>query len=176
VRVYVEFFRGVSAIILLIWVFYALPLMGVELTPMQAGVLALGLNLSAYGTEVVRGAVQAVPQGQTEAAIAVHLSPFQRLRHVVLPQAFTVMLPPYGNLVIEAMKASALVSLITVSDLLYRAQTMRNNNVAESTAIFVPVLLMYFAISLVITAVVRLLERRFGRGLDTGPRAGQAVR
>jgi His/Glu/Gln/Arg/opine family amino acid ABC transporter permease subunit len=64
VRVYVEVLRGVSAIILIIWIYYALPLFGVELTPMQAGVLAFGLNLSAYGTEIVRGSIQAIPRGR----------------------------------------------------------------------------------------------------------------
>lgn len=175
VRVYVEIFRGVSAIILLIWVFFALPLFGIDLTPMQAGVLALGLNLSAYGTEIVRGALQSVPKGQTEAAIAVNLTPFQRLRHVILPQAVVSMLPPYGNLLIEVMKASALVSLITLSDLFREAQILRVNRAAGTVEIFVSVLLMYFILALAITAVIRLLERRFGRGIAV-PQSGRMVK
>lgn len=166
VRVYVEVLRGVSAIILLLWVYYALPLFGVELSAMQAGVLALGLNLSAYGSEVVRAAVTAVPRGQTEAAVAIHLTGAQRLWSVVLPQAVRTMLPPYGNLVIEVMKASALVSLISLSDLTREAQNLRQLRSAESVDIFTAVLVIYFAISLGITGIVRLLERRFGRGLD----------
>ena len=168
VRVYVEVLRGVSAIILIIWIYYALPLFGVELTSMQAGVLALGLNLSAYGTEIVRGAIQAIPKGQTEAAIAINLSGAQRTWSVILPQAMVGMLPPYGNLLIEVMKASALVSLISLRDLLQQAQNLRQLRVADTVAIFVPTLLIYFAIGLAITGIVRLLERRFGRGLDTG--------
>jgi polar amino acid transport system permease protein len=171
VRVYVEVLRGVSAIILIIWAYYALPLFGVELTPLQAGVLALGLNLSAYGTEIVRGAVQAVPPGQAEAATAINLSNRQRLWSITLPQAMVSMLPPYGNLLIEIMKASALVSLIAMRDITQRAQNMRQLRSADTVDIFVAALLIYFAISLGITAVIRLLERRFGRGLDTGRRA-----
>lgn len=165
VRVYVEVLRGVSAIILIVWVYYALPLLGVELSPVQAGVLALGLNLSAYGTEIVRGAVQGVERGQTEAAIAVQLSPWQRLWSVVLPQATVGMLPPYGNLLIEVMKASSLVSLISLADLTYQAQNLRQLRAADTVDIFTAVLLLYFAIALGITGIVRLLERRFGRGL-----------
>lgn len=168
VRTYVELIRGVSAIILIIWIYYALPLFGVELSPMQAGVLALGLNLSAYGTEIVRGAIQAIPKGQTEAAIAINLSAAQRTWSVILPQAMVGMLPPYGNLLIEVMKASALVSLISLRDLLQQAQNLRQLRVADSVVIFGATLLMYFVIALGITAVIRLLERRFGRGLTTG--------
>lgn len=168
VRVYVEVVRGVSAIILLVWIYFALPLFGPELTSMQAGVLALGMNLSAYGTEIVRAGLAAVPRGQTEAAIAVNLSPRQRLWSIVLPQATVTMLPPYGNLVIEVMKASSLVSLISLSDITQRAQNFRQLRTADSIDVFTAVLVIYFVISLGITGIFRLLERRFGRGLDIG--------
>jgi polar amino acid transport system permease protein len=172
-RVYVELFRGVSAIILLFFIFFTLPqLLGIFLSPLQAGVLALGTNMGAYGTEIARGAIQAIPKGQTEAAIAINLSPFQRLRHVVLPQAAVVMLPPFGNLLIEVMKASALVSLIALSDLTERAQNLRTLRGASSLAIFTTVLVMYFLISAAITLGVRALERRFGRGLGVGGKLG----
>lgn len=168
-RVYVEVFRGVSAIILLFWVFFAVPqLLGIQLTPMQAGVLAMAINLGAYGTEVVRGAIQAVPRGQVEASIAVNLSSWDRLRHVVLPQAMIIMLPPYGNLLIEVLKGSALVSLITLNDLMRVAQVMRNNREASSVDIFVGVLLIYFLLAQAIALGTRRLERRFGQGLDIG--------
>jgi polar amino acid transport system permease protein len=168
VRVWVEVFRGVSAIILMFWVFYALPLLGIELEPLTAGVLALGLNTSAYGAEIVRGAVQAVPRGQTEASIAVNLSGAQRLWSIVLPQAMVIMLPPYGNLMIEMLKASALVSLLGLEDITLIGQNLRREPGSDSVEIFVAVLILYFVLSLCITLVVRLLERRFGRGiLDT---------
>jgi polar amino acid transport system permease protein len=172
VRVYVELLRGVSAIILLFWVYYALPLFGVSVSAMQAGILALGLNLSAYGTEIVRGAVQAVPPGQTEAAIAINLSPWQRTKSIILPQAAIVILPPYGNLLIEVLKASSLVSFIALSDIMREARIMQTNRVADTVDIFIAVLLVYFAISLCITGCVRLLERRFGRGLGIRTMAG----
>jgi polar amino acid transport system permease protein len=176
-RVYVEVFRGVSAIILLFWIYFTLPqLFGIFLTPLQAGMLALGTNMGAYGTEIARGAIQAVPRGQTEAAIAVNLSAFQRLRHVVMPQAVVLMLPPFGNLLIEVMKASALVSLIDLSDLTERAQNLRTLRAAGSLEIFTTVLVMYFLISAAITVVIRMLERHFGRGLSVGGQLSGTVK
>lgn len=174
-RVYVELFRGVSAVILLFWVFYVVPLLfDVRLSAMEAGVLALGLNMGAYGTEIARGAIQAVPKGQTEATIALNMSGGQRMRHVILPQAVVTMLPSYGNLLIELLKGTALVSLITLSDLLFAAQQLRTTRAASSLTIFTTVLVMYFVLSLVLTAMVRAAERYFGRGLDTG--RGQTMR
>jgi polar amino acid transport system permease protein len=165
VRVYVEVFRGVSAVILLFWMFFAVPLFGPQLTDFTAGVVALGINMGAYGIEIVRGSLRAVDKGQTEAGVALNLRPAQRMRHVILPQAISGMLPPYGNLLIELLKGTALVSLITLNDITFQAGTLRNLRVDSSVAIFSTVLVMYFAIALVITAMVRLAERYFGRGV-----------
>lgn len=178
VRVYVELFRGVSAIILLFFVFFAWPLLpgvGVFLTPLQAGILALGINLSAYGAEIVRAAIQAIPKGQSEAAVAVNLSARQRLWSVILPQAVVTMLPPYGNLVIEVMKASALLFPIGVHELTNRAQNLRvEAGGPDSVDVFTATLVIYFAISLGIAGLFRLLERRFGRGRDIATLGGLA--
>jgi len=135
-------------------------------------VLALGTNMGAYGTEIARGAIQAVPKGQTEAAIALNLTTAQRLRHITLPQALVTMLPPFGNLLIEVMKASALVSLITLQDLTFEAQNLRVNRAADSVDIFVAVLILYFLMALVITLAVRQAERYLGRGLHVQPPQG----
>jgi len=169
VRIYVELFRGVSAIILLFWVFFALPIMlNIFLSPLYAGVLALGTNMGAYGTELVRGGIRAVPKGQSEAATALNMTGWQRLRHIVLPQAVLTMLPPYGNLCIEVLKASSLVSLIALNDLMRQAQTLRVNGTASSPEIFLGVFLLYGLIAGAITLVVRMLERKFGRAMHTG--------
>ena len=169
VRVYVELFRGVSAIILLFWVFFALPIMlDVFLSPLHAGILALGTNMGAYGTELVRGGIRAVPKGQNEAATALNMTAWQRLRHIVLPQAVITMLPPYGSLVIEVLKGSSLVSLIALSDLMRQAQTLRVNSTASSPEIFLGVFLLYGMMAAAITLAIRLAERKFGHGMDIG--------
>ncbi|MGE3547109.1 MAG: amino acid ABC transporter permease, partial [Kofleriaceae bacterium] len=104
-RIYVELFRGTSILVQLFWFYFAFPLvLGIEIPAMAAGILVLGLNVGAYGAEVVRGAIQDVPQGQHEAAIALDLTRWQRMRHVIVPQALPAMLPPAGNLLIELVK------------------------------------------------------------------------
>jgi polar amino acid transport system permease protein len=168
---YVEVFRGTSVLVQMFWFFFALPAFGVRLTPMAAAVLALGLNVGAYGAEIVRGAIKAVPPGQIEAAIALNMRPMLRMRRVVVPQALVAMLPPFGNLMIELLKGTALVSLITLSDLTFQAQVLRSST-GRTLAVFSLTLLLYFLMALVITGAVRLLERRVSRGLDIGRGAG----
>lgn len=177
VRVYVDVFRGASAIVLLFWAFFALPpLLGVSLSPLRAGVLALGTNMGAYCAELVRGALKAVGRGQTEAAIAINLNAYQRIRHVILPQAVITMLPPYGNLLIEVLKASALVSLIALNDIMRQAQILRNNRVDSTVDVYLGALIIYFLIAGAITLVIRALELRFSRGMDIGRAARTATK
>ncbi len=157
--VYVEVFRGTSALVQLFWFYFVLPLFGVQLPAMLVGIVVLALIAGAYGAEVVRGAIRAVPPGQREAGIALNLTRGQIMRRIVVPQAVPAMLPPAGNLLIELLKNTALVSLITITDLTFRGQLLRSETL-RTTEIFSLMLLMYFAVALVITAGVRLLERK----------------
>lgn len=164
--VYVEIARGLSAIILLFIMFFAVPILfDVRgLSPMVAGVLALGLNMGAYGAEIVRGAIKAVPKGQAEATVSLNMTAYQRLRYVVLPQALAIILPPFGNLSIEILKGTALVSLITLSELAFEVQKLRVNRVviedsATTIALYLNALLIYFVIAQVLARLFRLAER-----------------
>ncbi len=157
--IYVEVFRGTSALVQLFWFYFVLPLFGVQLSAMLVGIVVLALNAGAYGAEVVRGAIRAVPPGQREAGVALNLTRRQIMQRIVLPQAMPAMLPPAGNLLIELLKNTALVSLITITDLTFRGQLLRSETL-RTTEIFTLMLLMYFAVALLITAGVRLLERR----------------
>jgi polar amino acid transport system permease protein len=156
--VYIEIFRGTSLLVQLFWLFYALPLLGVSLSPMSAGIWALSLNIGAYGAEVVRGAILAVDTGQYEAAKALNFTPSRTLWKVLIPQAVVEMMPPFGNLVVQNMKDSALVSLITLSDLTFKAQTIRNETL-QTVPIYVITLLLYFLLALVLTGIMKWLER-----------------
>jgi len=164
---YIETFRGTSALVQLFWLFYVLPYFGITLGAMEVGIFALGLNVGAYGAEVVRGAIGSVPRGQWEACVALNMTRVQTLVRVILPQALVAMIPPWGNLFIELLKATALVSLITLSDLAFKAQQL-NQNTLRTIEIFTTVLLAYLAISLLITLGMRALERRAARGLGRG--------
>lgn len=156
---YVEVFRGTSILVQLYWFFFVLPLLGVELSSFQAGVLALGLNVGAYGAEVVRGAIQAIPRGQIEAATALNMPPGLMMRRVILPQAVVRILPPFGNLLIELLKATSLVALITLSDVTFQALTLRQT-AGRPTEVFLLLLVIYFLIAYPLTLGVRWLERR----------------
>lgn len=166
---YVEFFRGTSLVVQLFWLYFALPLLGIRLPAMVAAVLALTLNFGAYGSEVVRGAITAVPRGQTEAAIALNMTPAQRLWRVILPQALPIMLPAFGNQLIELLKSTALVSLITISDMTFQGVSLRTTTL-RTTEVFVWLLILYFLMAYVLTLGMRRLEQRMytakiGKGL-----------
>jgi polar amino acid transport system permease protein len=162
---YIEFFRGTSIFVQLFWAYFVLPVMGVTLTPMQTGVLALGLNVGAYAAEVVRGAIQSIGREQYEACIALNLGRWQGMRHVILPQAFLVMLPTFGNNAIELLKATSVVSLISLADLTFEAQVVRAQT-GNTLVPFTTILILYFILALAISWAMRRLERRMARGLD----------
>jgi polar amino acid transport system permease protein len=162
---YIELFRGTSLLVQLFWWFFVLPHFGIFLPAMLVGILGIGMNVGAYGAEVVRGAILSVPRGQYEAAIALNMSPLVRMRRIILPQAVLAMLPPWGNLLIELLKGTALVSLITIHDLTFIAHA-ENMRTFQTVEIFTLVLVLYYLLGRgLITPGVRLLERRFSRGL-----------
>ncbi|CAN5655358.1 ectoine/hydroxyectoine ABC transporter permease subunit EhuC [soil metagenome] len=156
---YVEVFRGTSVLVQMFWFFFALPLFGVTLSPFVAGVTALSLNIGAYGAEIVRGSILSVPKGQLEASVALNMTPALRMRRVILPQALVLMMPPFGNLLIELLKATALVSLITIPDITFRGVTLQQTT-GRTTEIFLWLLVLYFAIAYPMTLGVRWIERR----------------
>ena len=167
VRIYVEVFRGTSALVQLFWVYFALPLVGVELGAMTAAILVLGLNTGAYGSEIVRGALRSVAPGQRDAALALGLTTAQAMRCVVFPQAAVAMLPPANNLLVELLKNTALVSLVTIADLTFEAQILRAATL-RSGAIFAGILAAYYLLALGLSHAVRRLERRLARGRAVG--------
>ena len=160
--VYIEAFRGTALLIQLFWMYYVLPDFGVDLPAFAVAVLAVGLNYGAYGAEIVRGSTEAVGRGQREAASALGLSPALSLRLVVLPQAAAIAILPWGNLMVQLVKATSLVSLITIADLSYRAYQL-NQVTMKTTAIFAAVLLLYFALTQSVAAATRWADHRIGR-------------
>lgn len=165
---FIEVFRGTSLLVQLFWLYFALPVFGqligvdLRLPAVLAGTLALSLNIGAYGAEVVRGAIQAVPRSQYEAAQALDFTPRQTLWRIALPQAIPEMMPSFGNLAVQNLKDTALVSLISLGDLAFRAEQIRNFT-QDSTTIYTLLLFMYFGMALVLTAIMKLLERSVGR-------------
>jgi polar amino acid transport system permease protein len=164
-RIYVEIFRGTSIMVQLFWLYFVMPRFGLQLPPIAAGVLALGLNGGAYGSEIVRGTLASFPRGQWEASAALNLPPLSALFDVVLPQAIRTMLPPFGNLSIEVMKGTALVSLISVTDLTYAGYQIYSRTY-QPAEVFSLTLLMYLGLALCLTLLFRVAERWVSRGID----------
>ena len=163
--VYIEIFRGTSLLVQLFWIFFVLPLFGLTLDKFTAGFLAVGMNLGAYGAEVVRGAIQAVPRGQYEAALALNLSPARRMRRIILPQALLIMLPPWGNLFIELLKGTALVALISVADLMFQAKQINGYTFLSMEAFGSALVIYYVMARFAVTPGMRWLERYAARRL-----------
>ncbi|MEV0446904.1 ectoine/hydroxyectoine ABC transporter permease subunit EhuC [Streptomyces sp. NPDC050600] len=166
-RVVVEFFRGTSLYVQLFWLFFALPILGFRLEPLGCAVLALGLNYGAYGAEVVRGAIAAVPRAQSEAAVALGMGPGLRLRRVILPQAHALMVAPFKNLLVQLLKATPLLSLVTVPDLTFEIDQLRSAT-GDTAAAYLLLLVVYGALAMVLSLLMNALERaakaRLGQG------------
>lgn len=158
----IEFFRGSSALVQLFWAFYVLPLFGLTLPPLVCGVLVLGMNTGSYMAELVRAGLDAVPKGQRDASVALGLPPFYRLFRIILPQALPLMVPPFGNELITMLKFTALVSLVTIQDLSFRASLI-GDTLGDNAAIFGLTIIVYFVLALILAALVRVLERAVAR-------------
>jgi polar amino acid transport system permease protein len=170
-RVYVEIWRGTSEVVQLFWIYFVLPLLvGYQVVPLAAGIIVLGLNFGAYGAEIVRGAIQAVPTAQYEGAIALSLTPAQRMRRVILPQALVEMVPPFNNLFIQLLKGSALLTIIAVPEMTNQARNvLMDLYTSQAGLIWTVLLVFYLLLSILITFGMKFVERRAARIVGRGP-------
>ncbi|WP_065815900.1 MAG: amino acid ABC transporter permease [Nitratireductor rhodophyticola] len=159
VRAYTDFIRGTPVLVLVLASFYILSTIGIELNAFQAGVFALAVFCSSHVGEIVRGALQAIPAGQTEAAKAIGLTFSQTFTSVLWPQALRQMLPTWVNTAAEMVKASTLLSVIGVAELLLRTQEIISRNFMSLEFYFLAGLL-YFAINYAIERFGKYVERK----------------
>ncbi|MEQ7918360.1 ectoine/hydroxyectoine ABC transporter permease subunit EhuC [Xanthomonas sp. WHRI 1810A] len=157
--VYVEILRGISALVLLFYLFFILPLFSISLSPMTTGILGLGLTFSAYGSEIVRSALANVSRGQRDALRALDFDSITAFRRIILPQALPFMLPPMGNQLVELLKTTSLVSLITLSDLTFSGGQLITT-LGQQTLIWSIVLVCYFVMAWPLSWLVKRYERR----------------
>lgn len=167
-RFIIEFFRGTSLLVQLMWLFYVLPLFGPSLGAMLVAVFALTLNYGAYGAEAVRASLTSVPQGQWEATVALSMSWPHKIRRVIFPQAWALMLPSLTNLWVHLLKGSSIVYIIGMSEFTFELLQLRRTT-DWFFALAVVGLLVYFLIALVLTQLMRLLEVRAKHKLGLGP-------
>jgi polar amino acid transport system permease protein len=163
--VYVEFFRGTPVLIQLFWVFFCLPLLlGVELSNLTSGIIALSLYMGAITSETFRASLKSVGREQLDACVALGLSPWTRTTSVVLPQAVLRAAPTLLSNVVSLFKESALVSAVGMADLMYVGQNI-SNNTARPIEVLTVVALIYFVIAFPLTRLVTVIEQRILRRL-----------
>ena len=160
IRLYSDFFRGIPLLVLIFFMYYGLPAFKVNLTNFDSVVLALSAFESAHIIEVVRGAIQSIPRGQTEAAKSIGLTFGQRLLYVIAPQAVRRFLPPWMNAVVDTVKGSALVSLVGIVDLMLAIQQVIGRTY-RPMPLYVLGAIMYFVINYALSLASRRLEARF---------------
>ena len=154
--------RGIPIIVLLFYLYFVMPDLGITLTALQAAILGLGIAYSAYQAENFRAGIEAIDKGQIEAAQAIGMGWWLTMRRVVLPQAVRIVLPPYGNVMIMMLKDSSQASTITVAELALQGKLIASSTF-KNTSVFTMVALMYLTMSIPLILLVRHFEKRAGR-------------
>ncbi len=161
---YISLIRGTPLLLQVVFFFLALPQLGIRLSGLAAGVLALGLNYGAYMTEIMRAGIQSVEAGQREAAQAMGMTHFQIMRFIILPQALRLVIPPIGNQFIAMLKDTSLISVTGfVWELLWRAQKQGRANFRSLEALLIAAV-FYWIITIVFSAFQAQIEMRLARG------------
>lgn len=156
----VEFFRSTPLLVQIYFLFYVLPDAGLRLTPLQTGILALGIHYSAYLAEVYRAGIDSVPEGQWEAAKALNMSKVHTFKSIILPQALPPIIPAMGNYLIAMFKDTPMLSAITVLELLQTAKIIG----ADTFRYIEPLTLvgmLFLTLSLISARMIRFLEQRY---------------
>ena len=157
----VNVIRGIPVIVQLFYIYFVLPDFGVTLSAVQAAIIGLGIAYSAYQSENFRAGIEAIDRGQIEAAQTLGMGWGMTMRRVILPQAFRIVLPPYGNLVIMMLKDSSQASTITVAELALQGKLIAASTF-KNTSVFTLVALLYLAMCLPLMALVSQMEKRMG--------------
>lgn len=158
---FINVIRGLPIIVQLFYIYFVLPDLGVQLSAFQAGFIGLGIAYSVYQAENFRAGIQAIDHGQIEAAQSIGMRGTMIMRRVVLPQAFRIALPPYGNTLVMMLKDSSLASTITVAEMTRAGQLIASSTFQNMT-VFTLVALLYLGLSLPLVYGLRRLEHRLG--------------
>ena len=154
--------RGIPIIVLLFYLYFVMPDLGVTLSALQAAILGLGIAYSAYQAENFRAGIEAIDKGQIEAAQSIGMGWWLTMRRVVLPQAVKIVLPPYGNIMIMLLKDSSQASTITVAELALQGKLIASSTF-KNTSVFTLVALMYLTMSIPLILLVRHFEKKANR-------------
>jgi len=157
---YVDSMRAVPVLVVLVWTFFALPIVtGLTMSPFTAALIGLTVHLAAYAAEIVRAGIESVRPGQTRAAVALGMSPAQVMRRIVLPQALVRMLPAFGSLLSITIKDTAIASVIAVPELMRQSETVAGQSF-QPIEVFTFAMLLYFVLLFPVTRGVDAVYRR----------------
>ncbi len=166
---YTEVFRALPTLVVLIWIYYALPsVMNIRLSPFMAAVMTLSLHLSAFVSETIRAAIESIPKGQLESGLALGMTRAQTMRRIIVPQAIRTMIPNLFGLYITEVKNSSLASVIGVNEILHRSNIVISETY-RPIEIYTGVAITYAAIILPLTYFVQRYERRSSIGIAYTP-------
>jgi len=157
---YIDSMRAIPVLVVLVWTFFALPLVaGVTMSPFTAGLIGLTSHLAAYAAEIVRAGIESVRPGQTRAALALGMSHAQILRRIIVPQAVVRMLPAFGSLLSVTIKDTAIASVIAVPELMRQSETVAGQSF-QPIEVYTAAMAIYFVLLFPVTRGVDRLYRR----------------
>ena len=159
---YVEVIRGIPLLVQIFYIYYALGRI-IHVPDILSAIIAMSVCYGAYMGEVIRAGIQSIPKGQTEAALSLGMNKVQMMRHVILPQAFRVILPPIGNEFIALLKDSSLVSILAVADLLRRGREFASESFTYFET-YTVIALVYLIITLFLSKLIGMMEERINAG------------
>lgn len=169
---YIDLLRGVPILVILLWVYYGITIVsGISLSALQAAIIGLGASYAAFLAEIFRSGVQAVPPGQREAGRTLGLNNRQIMGKIVLPQAFRIIIPPFGNTLISMIKDSSLVSILAVEELLRETQVIAATTF-RPFELFAAAGLIYYLMAVITARLVNVLERRLDKSGRTPGSSG----
>lgn len=158
---YVNLFRGTPLLVQLMFIYYALPYVNINLPPVVAGIIGLSLNSGAYVAEIFRAGIQSIPKGQMEAARSLGMSYAQAMRYVIIPQAFRIVIPPLTNEFVALLKDSSLLYVIQVPEIAYRMRSLAAASFNATS--YIVAALIYLALTIPLTKLADVMEKRLSR-------------
>jgi len=158
--IFIEIFTGLPLLVLLVWLFYALPIFtGITISAVPTAIIGLSLNLSGFVAEIFRAGIQSIPKGQTESSVALGLSKFQTIKRIIIPQATKLIIPPLSGRYVETIKLTSLASIIAVDELLHSGQNLISVNF-RPLEVYTVIAIVYLIIIIPLTFILRKFEKK----------------
>lgn len=158
-KTYVSIIRGTPLLVQIFIIYFGLPDFGISLEPLTAALISLSINIGAFLSETIRGAILSVPKGQMEAAVSLGMSYWQAMKRIILPQASRIAIAPMGNTFIGMLKETSLVSTITVTELLRASQLLISKHLVVMP-FYIAIAIMYWVMSTVFSTILDRIERK----------------